>query len=304
MPIIKFLSISNNWTPVEFLRNIARRFNMKDEDLNQIGIIHHDQLPNKRYHLRLSVNERKFVPKMIKHAKLTKDGSAYAIKIRNTTILFSEISYEEEKFKIEKIKTNSQVIWTKIMREETIFSVIVNLQNDVKTQFNYLSVKGNNCYVGFYNIHDAKKALSYFLKKYSGAKFANSTLYIEKVIGIIAAKSKKNQVKILTKKKVKKVKDNDQQAIVMQHTSSNSIASNNSFGMMMVQPNINASLPILSQNMTMQPVMINPGYQQSVLQSSIINNQLIPLNNMINPQFYGLNNNNFKIAFIPQNNLI
>lgn len=299
MAHIKILSISKKWSAYDLIKKIQRFYKLSKEDLDLINLLHIEELPNGRYHMRVGVNNYKVINKIKTNGELTKDGKAYIIRMKELTCLFTIVDSAEESFKIEKISGNSNlnnlVIWIKMKSNDNILTIAKILQQNQNIQFNYISLRKTSGFLHLSTLKDSRKVQKMLKEINYICKFSSSVMYIEKVL---QNKSEKMvpKLKIVTKPR----KEVDKSDPVKIQASETAIAK-------MQHQHLLPSCPVFPYG---QGYLSHPHYNQLSPQmfpwsnSPLMMNNPQPLINNLMPfnQSSVLDLSQFNIALIPKTN--
>lgn len=275
------------------MKRIGSHLRFNKPQINDISLLHREELDDNKYNLRFGANYR--LLNKIKHNSMpNKDGKSYKIKENNIHVNFEMIEETQESFKIQKIGPNNNrknlIIMVNLRENENIMDILENLKKSY-INFNYISKKGQKCYVYLQDLNGSRKFIKDMRRKDYEIQFAETVMYIERKLQGKPKTKNMSDLKVVSKqkkshkKRVIKPKKDDNKNII-QST---------------MEPSLMTSeMPISS--------LVNNNYRQ-------INN--VPLNGILNPiipsQFnsfmapqnpYGnsvLDLNNYHIALIPKN---
>ena len=158
MAQIKFLSISNKLTPHNFIERLGKHLKLNSQQSDNINLIYVEELINNRYNMRISSNDNQLFNKLRNKATKTKDGKAHFIKTKDLNAIFTIINERLEKYRIEKLEkdmNHNLIIKTSLNKGENITSITKTLNNN-RIKFNYVSVRGNSCFVYLQTNEDSK----------------------------------------------------------------------------------------------------------------------------------------------------
>lgn len=208
MAFIKLLSLNNNWPIIDALRKTAKTLNVNEKCLEDISLIHIEELECK-YNARIMA-DMKFINRIKKGAEKLKNGNGYILTRKNLNLKFQVVEKKSERFITEKIPENNNkrnlVLLIKMQKDDSLMSIMDMIGSKVK--INYVSRKGNNCYVYLQDLQTARKVKNLFQNLQYQVRFANTIMLLERILN----KSKQKEVcekKISTRRDDRKEKMNE-----------------------------------------------------------------------------------------------
>ncbi|KAL7046367.1 hypothetical protein ACKWTF_004582 [Chironomus riparius] len=202
MTHIKFLSIPKRINAYNFIQNFFKDLKLTQKNIEEIRLVHIEDLTNGRYHMRLSGMNCRLINKIKNAAKQTEDGKAFCITTKSASRLFTIIDRDEEKFKVEKIPKNNNsqnlVIWLKTIPEQDLNNILKHL-SDNRIDFNYISRKNNNLFLHLKSLRESRLIMKLLRREKYEPRFSSTILYIEKNLKKKAEQMPK--LKVVTKKR-------------------------------------------------------------------------------------------------------
>lgn len=181
MKILKVSSIFNNRNPNQFLNDLRRKTQINIEEFDHVRALHVEHLRNERYHLRIYIDNKDLIEKLIKESELNHDQKSYTLRFAAFTYLFMTPEQSEEKFYIEHSNARSnKVLKIRKLENQNLLDILNKLVRMGCKDLQYVSTNNSHAFVGFTDEREAKSIKFKLLKEKFDVEYAKSVLKVIK----------------------------------------------------------------------------------------------------------------------------